>query len=334
MSSSSEEGVIVLRPLNPDVPQFEVIPRRKWDSQWVALHNIDGVKIAEGLLHNIRSSAMAGSFGPLDELDVVVQVSRTFVLAEAPDEWRYSFVSWPMQRVFLDGTSLLHHIQCDTYNMWMLEQNRPVGGSNRRYSMSSRSAPPSVARYAQFLMTPPSINAVASNTCCSQNCIQYYPREKIKILRMRMYDKTKVRFRNHIKLDVHRQFHRSPEGRRVVTLGGVDVCAFAWMCIMGVSSSTFYRHAEKAGAGHEAQDHGNSGLKKPRSNTVVATAVLGSILEGHADHMPHKTRVLPNDKEVVGKVLHSSWVWKDQLPVIGKHLAECGLPPISSSKFE
>ena len=210
MSSSSEEGVAVLGPPNLDVPQFEVLPRRKWDSQCVALHNSDDVKIAEGLLRNIRSSALAGSSGPLDELDVVVQVSRTFVLAEAPDEWRYSFVSWPMQRVFLNGTSLLHHSQRDTYNMWMLEQNRPVGGSNRRYSMSSRSAPPSVARYAQFLMTPPSINAVASNTCCSQNCVQYYPREKIKILRMRMYDKTKVRFRNHIKLDVHKQFHRSP----------------------------------------------------------------------------------------------------------------------------
>ena len=83
--------------------------------------------------------------------------------------------------------------------------------------MSSRSTPPSVARNAQFLMTPPSINAVASNTCCSQNCVQYYRREKIKILRMRMYDKTKVQFRNHIKLDVHRKFHRRAEGRRVVT---------------------------------------------------------------------------------------------------------------------
>ena len=54
MSSSSEEGVVVLGPLNPDVPQFEVIPRRKWDSQCVALHNSDDVKIAEGLLCNIR----------------------------------------------------------------------------------------------------------------------------------------------------------------------------------------------------------------------------------------------------------------------------------------
>ena len=82
MSSLSEEGIAVLGPPNLDVPQFEVIPRRKCDSQSVALYNSASVKIAEGLLCNIRSSAMAGSSGPLDELDVEVQVSHTFVLAE------------------------------------------------------------------------------------------------------------------------------------------------------------------------------------------------------------------------------------------------------------
>ena len=65
---------------------------------------------------------------------------------------------------------------------------------------------------------------------------------------------------------------------------------------------------QRPGAGQEAQNHGNSGLKKPRSNTVVATAVLGAILEGLADHMSHKTRVLSNGKIVVAKVLHSSWI--------------------------
>ena len=60
---------------------------------------------------------------------------------------------------------------------------------------------------------------------------------------------------------------------------------------MGVSSTTFYRNANSAAAGHVAQNHGNTGLRKPRSHTVVATATLGAILDRHADHMPHKTRV-------------------------------------------
>ena len=122
-----------------------------------------------------------------------------------------------------------------------------------------------------------------------------------------MYDKTTVQFRNHIKLDVHRQFHRNATNRNVVTLEGIDVCPFAWMKIMDVSLTTFYCNAKFAAAAHAAQNHRNTGLRKPRSHTVVATATLGAILDRHADHMPHKTRVLPSGKKVVAKVLPSNF---------------------------
>ena len=49
-----------------------------------------------------------GLAGPLGDSQVFVQVSRTFVEEEAPDEWRYSFKSWPIQQVFLEGVSLFH----------------------------------------------------------------------------------------------------------------------------------------------------------------------------------------------------------------------------------
>ena len=114
-----------------------------------------------------------------------------------------------------------------------------------------------------------------------------------------MYNKTTVQFRNHIKLDVHRQFYRNATSRNVVTLEGIDVCPFAWMKIMGVSSTTFYRNAKIAAAGHAAQNHRNTGLLKPRSHTVVATATLGAILDRHVDHMPHKTRVLLSGKSLL-----------------------------------
>ena len=122
-----------------------------------------------------------------------------------------------------------------------------------------------------------------------------------------MYDKTTVQFRNHIKIDVHRQFHRDATGRNVVTLEGIDVCPFAWMKIMDVSSTTFYRNAKSAAAGHAVQNHGNTGLHKPRSHTIVATATLGAIFDRHADHMPHKIRVLPSGEKVVAKVLPSNF---------------------------
>ena len=72
-------------------------------------------------------------------------------------------------------------------------------------------------------MTPQSINVVASNTCCSQSYVQHYLRVKITVLRLRMYNKTTIQFKNHIKLDVHRQFHRDATDRNVVTFEGIDI---------------------------------------------------------------------------------------------------------------
>ena len=333
MNSSFEDDAHVEAPINPDLPEFLVIPPRLWVGKTVSLHNASGVRIAEGLVRNLRSSAIVGSSCPLGDSLVVVQVSSTFVEEEAPDEWRYSFKSWPIEQVFLDGVSLFHHSQRNVYNMWMVECSRPLGGRSRSYDNSSRNTPPQVSRNVDFLMTPQSINAVASNTCCAQNCVQHYPREKITILRSRMYDKTTVQFRNHTKLDVHRQFHRDAAGRNIVTLDGIGVCPFAWMKIMGVSSSTFYRNAKYAAAGYAAQHHGNTGLRKPRNHTVVATATLGAILERHADHMPHKSRVLPSGEKVVAKVLPANFKWKDQIPLVDEHLADCGLPPLSTSNL-
>ena len=148
-----------------------------------------------------------------------------------------------------------------------------------------------------------------------------------------MYDKTMVQFRNHIKLDIHRHTHRDVMDRNVVTLEGIDVCPFAWMKIMDVSSSTFYRNAKFAAAGHAAQNHGNTSLRKSRSHTFVATTMFGEILDRHADHMPHKTYVLPFGEKVVAKVLPANFKWKDQIPLVDEHLADYGLPPLSTSNL-
>jgi len=146
-----------------------------------------------------------------------------------------------------------------------------------------------------------------------------------------MYCGTTVHFRRHMKLDVHGQFHLDIHGRNVVTIEGIDVCPSAWQHIMGVSESSFYEYARHAASGNVAQPHGNSGKRKPRYNTVVATATLRVILNQNADHMPHKSCVLPSGEVTVAKVLPASFKWKDQIPTIDAHLSDCGLAHISTS---
>ena len=171
MDLFGEDEGHVNAPVNPDLPEFLMIPPRLWVGKTVSLQNGSGVYIAEGLVQNLQSNAIVGSASPLSDSQVFVQVSRTFVEEEAPDEWRYSFKSWLISQVFLEGVSLFHHSKRNVYNMRLIEHNRPLGRRTRTYDNSTRNTPPPLSWNAEFLMTPQSINAVASNTCCSQSCV-------------------------------------------------------------------------------------------------------------------------------------------------------------------
>ena len=232
MDLSVEDKGHINAPVNPDLPEFLVIPPHLWVGKTVSLHNGSGVCIAEGLVQNLRPNAIVKSSSSLGNSQIFVQVSRTFVEEEAPDEWRYSFKSWLIQQVILDEVSPFHHNERNIYNMWLVERSRPLGGCTCTYDNSTKNTFAPLSWNVEFLMTPHSINAVASNTCCSQSCVQHYSRAKIIVLQLRMYNKTTVHFKNLIKIDIHRQFHRDATGRNVVTLEGIDVCPFEWMKIM------------------------------------------------------------------------------------------------------
>ena len=93
MDFSGEDKGHVNAPVNPDLPEFLVIPPHLWVGKTVSLHNGSGVCIVEGLVRNLQSNAIEGSASPLGDSQVFVQVSRMFVEEEAPDEWRYLFKS-------------------------------------------------------------------------------------------------------------------------------------------------------------------------------------------------------------------------------------------------
>lgn len=55
-----------------------------------------------------------------------------------------------------------------------------------------------------------------------------------------MYCQTDFEFKNHLKLDIHKQIHIDAKGRQVVTLEGEVVYLAAWRHIMEVPKTTFY----------------------------------------------------------------------------------------------
>ena len=65
MDLSGEDEGHVNAPVNPDLPEFLVIPPRLWVGKTVSLHNGSGVCIAEGLVQILRSNAIVGLARPL-----------------------------------------------------------------------------------------------------------------------------------------------------------------------------------------------------------------------------------------------------------------------------
>ena len=166
-----------------------------------------------------------------------------------------------------------------------------------------------------------------------KNRVQPFPREKIKSFRERMYNQSTFKFRAHMKTEVHRVMHKDARGRRMVMVEGISVCMRAWMHISGVPQATFYQYQGYARANREANEHGNTGLAKPRKHTQPATATLKCILEKEADHMPHCARTTKSGEKVVSMIMPATFQWKDQIPKVNEANATFGLKEVSSSNL-
>ena len=323
-----------LRLMESTLPQCEGLPRSEWISKCVILHNPFGTPVARGICVSISSDLVVGSAGPLGDLHVAVQISRSLCESEVPDEWRFSVRAWSITHVFYNGASFHDHEQRDIYNK--LQSTPPsvtLKAGSRPYNSVIRQPTPQPTRKSSSLLTTADINSVSSQICCKKNCVQPFPRQKIEVLRQRMYSSTQFQFRQHLKLDVHRQIHDDGDGNSVVTLEGMDICLTAWRIIMGVSKTTFYRYADLAKAGTRAGAHGNLGTTKPRQGTLQATATLRCLLDKAADHMPHKSKALMSGERVVSMSLPSSWKWVDSLSQLNEVNERYGLNQISSSNL-
>ena len=140
-----------------------------------------------------------------------------------------------------------------------------------------------------------------------------------------------VYHRKHRQLDVHKQIHRDADGKEMITLEGFEVCPKAWTTIMGLHRSSYYRYKADALVGKRAKQYGNQGTKKPRTHTLQGTAILRTLLESSANHMPHKSRTKEDGEKVVAMSLPSSFHWNSTLSEINDGNLQLGLKEVSAS---
>ena len=171
--------------------------------QVVDLHSEAGVHVAEGICYNVHSDVVIGADGPLGDSLVAVQISKLLNAEEVPDNWRYSLWAWPIENVYLNGASLRDHELRAEFNQQQTSLRLSCSSRKRPYASVVRIPRRQTSVKAKELLTQQSINSVSSKVFCSKNCVQPFPREKIKAFRERMYRDTTFEFQYHIKLDVH-----------------------------------------------------------------------------------------------------------------------------------
>ena len=193
---NSDDEVGVLEEMNVDIPECEGLPRRLWNMKCVTFYNDEKILVGEGTCHSVNSNLVLGATGPLGDTHVAVFVAKSHSEEHLPQERVYSLVAWSIQYVHYRGASLQDHEARDNFNrIQAAVSNPPSLTSSRPYASTIRNPPRETSVKIKDLFTQESINAVSSKMCCSQNCVQPFPRAKIRAFRERMYHNTTFKHR-------------------------------------------------------------------------------------------------------------------------------------------
>ena len=314
MADSSENEVDNVKSVSVEIPEYEGLPRQLWNTKQMTLYNEEGKLVWEGMCHSVKSDLVVGANSPLSDSHVAIHICQSHFKEDIPQDLVYALVAWPTKLVHYHGASLHDHEARDKWNQLQeARANPPLSKSTRPYTSAIRNPPRDGPLNYKELLSEESINLVSSRVCCLKNCVQPFPREKIKSFREGMYNQSTFKFRAHMKTEVHRAVYRDARGQRMVIVEGINVCMCVWMHISGVPQATFYRYQGYARANWEASKHGNMGLAKPRKHTQQVTATWKCILEKEADHMPHHTRTTKSGEKVVSMILPATFQWRDQI---------------------
>ena len=171
------------------VVQYEGIPRKSWMTRCVALQNDSGVVVGKGICHNVDSALIIDSGNqPLGDDRVAVQIAESLSERDVPSDWVFQLRAWHISCVFLNGASLYDHEQMHLFKVSSGASRRQswVGACPYESSRGQRNSDRVPKKEA--LLSVESIRNVSTMSCCSKNCLQRFPRDRIEALRSEMYD--------------------------------------------------------------------------------------------------------------------------------------------------
>ena len=246
-------------------------------------------------------------------------------------DWENTLHRWPLALTKFEGHTLAEILMAH-HNATHEDTSRRRLLGKRRYNTARITAPRAPGKRI-WGATEEGAQMLSTVDCCKEHCCQLFARPLLISIREH-YFALPFNARKLIALAVFQTIHRQEHsGRETVVVEGRTVCTRAWMNIYMISRAQFNRNKTESLMGVRARDHGNTGTKKPRANTVQAQATLGVLVEGRADSMPHMTRTLPTGEKIGTEMLPVGTTWTNLLEEVNDLDKDLGYAPVSMSNL-
>jgi hypothetical protein len=137
------------------------------------------------------------------------------------------------------------------------------------------------------LLSQESIWNVSSTLCCTQNCYQHFPREKMTLIKefwSLSFEKRKV-----YGMDIPKRLHvkRDMQQWKLITIQEIDIYEMTWYKIIGLSKSTYMLYKTNPKQGCRFWPHDNKGSHKLRTLTKQVELNVQSLIDLIANTMLH-----------------------------------------------
>ena len=207
------------------VAQCEGIHRKSSMTKCVALMNEAGMLIGKGICHNISLDLIIDKDNqPLGDDRAVVQITQSLSEHKISSDSLFQLRLWHIMHVVFNGASLYDHEQLNIFNLASTASCQRSHVDARPYESSRERKNSEKIPKKVVLLNVDSIANVSTKSCCSRNCLQPFPRNKIEALKSEMHVERNVYRRKHRQLDVLKQIQQYADGKEMITLEGMEVC--------------------------------------------------------------------------------------------------------------
>ncbi len=144
--------------------------------------------------------------------------------------------------------------------------------------------------------------------CCAQNCYQFFPHEKLTLLRETFWGLSFEKHRAY-GMDIPKRLHMrgNIKQQMFIMIHEIDICETTRYKIVGLSKLTYMLYKIDSKWGCTFLPHGNKSSHKLQTPTKQVESNVQSLIDLSADTMLHQLKGIRNGRQDVWWFLPDTW---------------------------